>query len=208
MPKSTFTNLPQEKKDRIIDAAIDEFANNNYHKASITNIIEKANIASGSFYQYFENKEDVFRYLINIVGQRKLDYLDQEIMQRPDEINFFVLLKKLYQGGLEFAKDNPRLLSIGNNVVNNNCEVCNKIMEDLKPQSDEFFKRLIRLGIKRGDLKEDIDVEFTAKFLTNINYSLSDYFYTKEGLNENAMVPVEALIEIIKDGIKPKRGGD
>lgn len=208
MPRSTFNNLPQKKKDRIIDAAIDEFANNNYHKASITNIIEKADIASGSFYQYFENKEDLFRYLINIVGQRKLDYLDHEIMQRPDEINFFELLKKLYQGGLDFAKENPRLLSIGNNVVNNNCEVCNKIMEELKPQSNEFFKRLIKLGIKRGDLKEDIDIEFTAKFLTSINYSLSDFFYTEKGLNENAMVPVEALIEIIKEGIKPKRGDD
>lgn len=204
MPKSTFFNLDQNKKDRIIEAAIDEFAANSFHKASITNIIKNAEIASGSFYQYFEGKEDLYRYLLDILVERKLKYLDQVVMSNPNELSFFNFLRKLYQGGIEFAKENPRLVSIGKNLMNNNCEVCKKIREQQKPQSEEFFKNILKQAIETGDVKEDIDPELTAKFLTSINYSLSDFIYTEDGLNENVMDTINELINIIENGIKNK----
>lgn len=204
MPKSTFFNLDQNKKDRIIEAAIDEFAANSFHKASITNIIKNAEIASGSFYQYFEGKEDLYRYLLDILVERKLEYLDQVVMSNPNELSFFNFLRKLYQGGIEFAKENPRLVSIGKNLMNNNCEVCKKIREQQKPQSEEFFKNILKQAIETGDVKEDIDPELTAKFLTSINYSLSDFIYTEDGLNENVMDTINELINIIENGIKNK----
>ena len=59
MPKETFLNLPEEKRNRILDAAIQEFAANPYDVASISNIVRKVGIAKGSFYQYFEDKKDL-----------------------------------------------------------------------------------------------------------------------------------------------------
>ena len=65
MPHSTFLNLPEEKKTRIIDASVKEFLNRQYEKASINKIIKSANIPRGSFYQYFENKEDLYFYCLS-----------------------------------------------------------------------------------------------------------------------------------------------
>lgn len=206
MPKKTFFNLNEEKKNKIIEAAIDEFAANSFHKASVTNIIDKSDIASGSFYQYFEDKEDLFRYIIQIIMKRKLDYIDQEILKSPDKLSFFELLRKLYKGGIAFAQENPGLVSIGDNLTNSNCEVCNQIMEESKPQSVEFFKTILENAIQKGDVREDIDPEFTARFLTRINISLGDFIYTDEGLDEDIMEIIEVLINIIENGIKAKRG--
>lgn len=64
MPKQTFYNLPEEKRERLIDAAIDEFTIHSLREASITNIIKQAEIPRGSFYQYFEDLDDLFFYLI------------------------------------------------------------------------------------------------------------------------------------------------
>ena len=61
MPKETFMNLPDVKKNKIIRAAKKEFERVPYEQASIKNIVEDANIARGSFYQYFESKEDLLR---------------------------------------------------------------------------------------------------------------------------------------------------
>lgn len=61
MPKETFLKLPQEKKEKIIKAAKDEFKRAPLEQASIKNIVENAGIARGSFYQYFESKEDLMR---------------------------------------------------------------------------------------------------------------------------------------------------
>ena len=61
MPKETFVKLPEEKKDKIIKAAKIEFARVPFEQTSIKNIVEDADIARGSFYQYFESKEDLLR---------------------------------------------------------------------------------------------------------------------------------------------------
>ena len=58
MPKSTFYNLNNEKREKIEKALKNEFTRNTFEKASISNIIEEAQIPRGSFYQYFEDKED------------------------------------------------------------------------------------------------------------------------------------------------------
>lgn len=50
----------QGNKERdILTAAIDVFAQHGYHKAKISQIAEKANVAAGSIYIYYKNKEDL-----------------------------------------------------------------------------------------------------------------------------------------------------
>ena len=53
MPQATFFNLPDDKKNLIIAAALDEFSSASYDTA-INQICKKSNIAKGSFYQYFK----------------------------------------------------------------------------------------------------------------------------------------------------------
>ncbi|MCM3728254.1 TetR/AcrR family transcriptional regulator [Neobacillus cucumis] len=86
MPKITFINLPEEKKQTLIAAMKKEFSRVPLYGASISNIVKSANIPRGSFYQYFEDKEDAFFFLLN----------DLVIHIRN---NFIVLLKK-YDGDL------------------------------------------------------------------------------------------------------------
>ena len=57
MPKQTFFNLPEEKRNHIIEVSIDEFAKAPYQNISINHLIKSMNIPTGSFYQYFEDKK-------------------------------------------------------------------------------------------------------------------------------------------------------
>jgi AcrR family transcriptional regulator len=65
MPKDTFFNLPADKRALIRDVAISEFARYSYDAASINRMVAEAGIAKGSFYQYFEDKRDLFLYLMH-----------------------------------------------------------------------------------------------------------------------------------------------
>ncbi|MDP4085960.1 MAG: TetR family transcriptional regulator [Bacillota bacterium] len=65
MPKPTFFNLSMEKQELLINAAKKEFSRVPLYDASISNIIKDAGIPRGSFYQYFEDKEDIFFFLID-----------------------------------------------------------------------------------------------------------------------------------------------
>lgn len=66
MPTDTFLKLPEEKRKKIIDAGKYEFSRVSLEEASIKNIAENAEIARGSFYQYFTSKEDLLSYILEI----------------------------------------------------------------------------------------------------------------------------------------------
>lgn len=77
MPSKTFHNLKCEKKENLIRFAMTEFSNNLYPKVSINKIIQNAGISRGSFYMYFEDKEDLFLYLIQL-HTKKLNQIVKE----------------------------------------------------------------------------------------------------------------------------------
>lgn len=83
MPSKTFLNLSQEKKNKILKAANKEFARVPIEQVSIKNIVEDAGIARGSFYQYFEDKEDLFDYIMKI----KMGNMENKLNQMIEKEN-------------------------------------------------------------------------------------------------------------------------
>lgn len=77
MPKETFHNLDADKQERIMLAARKEFSAHPLQEASIAKIIKMAGISRGSFYQYFEDKEDLYYYFFQTLrkdSQQTLEY--------------------------------------------------------------------------------------------------------------------------------------
>ncbi|HKU37630.1 MAG TPA: helix-turn-helix domain-containing protein, partial [Polyangiales bacterium] len=64
MPTSTFFALPAERRDRLVREAIREFSERSYAEASLSQIAVRSRIPKGSFYQYFEGKLDLYRWLL------------------------------------------------------------------------------------------------------------------------------------------------
>lgn len=64
---ANFENLPEEKKKRIIEACMEEFAHNGYDKASTNNIVKKAGISKGAIFHYFGNKKNLYLYILDYV---------------------------------------------------------------------------------------------------------------------------------------------
>ncbi len=104
MPKETFFHLTDEKKGRIMSAAKKEFSRVPLNEASIARIIKDAEIPRGSFYQYFEDKEDLYFYYFQSMRRNSQQEL-QQAMQEADgdlfrgiEIYFYKLVKEVLHG--------------------------------------------------------------------------------------------------------------
>lgn len=89
MPKQTFFNLPEEKRNHIIEVSIDEFAKAPYQNISINHLIKSMNIPTGSFYQYFEDKKDLYFYILSF-------YIDGILEESIQEDKKFDLLNSDY----------------------------------------------------------------------------------------------------------------
>ena len=64
MPTENFYKLDKEKRQKIVESMKKEFSRVSFHEASINKIVEDAGISKGSFWVYFESKEEAIEYLI------------------------------------------------------------------------------------------------------------------------------------------------
>ncbi len=94
MPSNTFLNLPEDKQNRLMDAASREFSAKPYNEASINKIIQEAGIPRGSFYMYFQDKEELFRYLVHGYMEQLLMVLEESLLRESGDV--FAALRALF----------------------------------------------------------------------------------------------------------------
>ena len=105
LPKETFLKLSKEKQQKVINAAKKEFARAPIENVSIKNIVEEADIARGSFYQYFESKEDLLIYILRENSEKLNTKLKDKVKETNGDI--FKLYIFLYDSMIEEFTNNP-----------------------------------------------------------------------------------------------------
>ena len=86
MPSTTFYNLPAEKRERLLSAARAEFARVPYEDASVNRMIRAAGIPRGSFYMYFTDKEELFRFLMETYSGMLSDWMGAQLAQNGGDL--------------------------------------------------------------------------------------------------------------------------
>ena len=203
MPKQTFFNLPDSKQQRIMKAAINEFAVHPYLKTSINRIIEKADISKGSFYQYFNNKKDLYKYIIEQASEEKIQFLNNRLKDYQD-YNFFKMLRELFIVSIQFKNEYPLYSEIGDRLLNGaNDALKEEIYTESRPRSNEFFEKILKSAVKKGEIDPAVDIEFTAYMLTDFSMSIVNYFFEKHNPDnlEEIMDYVDKMLYIMKNGI-------
>ena len=107
MPTSTFYNLPKDKKNRVINAAIDEFIRVENGEVIIKNIINQAGIPRGGFYQYFESREDLVDYIM----KNRMFKDEQDFVKKIQEVDGDILIafEKFFSNTIS-GKNKDRLI--------------------------------------------------------------------------------------------------
>lgn len=112
MPTSTFFNLNDLKRAKLLQAAEKEFARAPLSQASIANIVKLAGISRGSFYQYFDGKEDAFYYLLKLHTDKRRAYFlkllqekDGDLMASMDQVFRTMLIELSEEEHLQFLKN-------------------------------------------------------------------------------------------------------
>lgn len=209
MPKDTFINLPDEKRKLIEDAALDEFATWGYDNASINRIVAQTGIAKGSFYQYFEDKKDLLKHLVNKITQQKMEYVSP-VLLNPHRHDFFTMLKDLYRSGLMFAKESPDAALLGNAIYKNKEHpIYSEIIAEGMAGQKDFFSGLLEGAIARGEVRPDIHTRFVAHVLLSLTVSVFEYYFeeVKGGdfnmhrIEDDVMDIVDMTLDFIKNGI-------
>lgn len=103
MAKQTFLNLNEVKQKKIIDALKKEFSRVPLKDALVSNIVKEAGIPRGSFYQYFDNIDDAFYYLVSEYSTKIKKYLLDDLVKNNGDI--IMSYRHLYTYILDMIED-------------------------------------------------------------------------------------------------------
>ena len=213
MPSQTFFNLPENKRQVIIDCAIAEFAAYDYDTASISNVVKQAKIAKGSFYQYFENKEELYLYLIDLAAQAKAAFLKQA--KAPTvEADFFSHLHWVFSTGIQFKLRHPKLSQIVNRLTFGDTPLREKVLQKSREASNDYLLELVIRGQQQGDVDSDLDPHLAVYAIQSLSNGLAHLIPQRLGTEADLLassfpadVNIEALEDIFDDVIRLLKQG-
>lgn len=173
MPKKTFLNLEGKKRKQITDAFLREFAVRYFDEASISMVVKQLGIAKGSVYQYFDDKLDIFTYLISECSAVKQRYTAS--VDRKDYPDFWAYFRALYEKGYLFDADNPLhshfLHKLSQNLSSPSVK---KLYNELLEQVVRAFEYMVEYEMKEGLFRSDLPVRTLGFLLYKIGSGVQE----------------------------------
>lgn len=84
--KTPKTRRGRETREKLLNAAEAEFGERGFSEASIASITQRAGVALGTFYVYFESKEEIFRALVSYMGDLTRQWVSERVAESPDRL--------------------------------------------------------------------------------------------------------------------------
>ena len=211
MPKQTFLNLPEEKRERILSCATTEFAQRGHDAASISRIVEAAGIAKGSFYQYFEDKDDLFLYIVNTrIGSIKLQTFERE-SARLAEMNLSEFLRHVSKTQLREFGAHPELMKISMDLLRlpPDAPLYKKLMHTIKAATNTYFLPIIRQEIEQGEIDSRVNAHLLNFMLMGMA-QYQHYMFNSGAASDFDEALIDNMIEdldyILTNGIYTEKG--
>ncbi|KEI78470.1 TetR family transcriptional regulator [Clostridium botulinum A2 117] len=185
-------NIPKDKKEAILEAALEEFAIGGYENASTNKIVEKAGISKGLLFHYFGNKKGLFIYVYNYY----FEFLKRELYIKVDtkERDILERVKKWTMIKMELIDKYPGVFMLFIKSTLNMPKDIKSTLEKIQSKERKEAYENFLSNIDYSKFKENIDIQKCLKILM---WTLEKYGEEYIIFNIN-----EPLLEINKDNIK------
>lgn len=172
--KEAFERATDERKEKILEVGIKEFASKGYEKANINIIAKKAEISIGLMYKYFSTKEDLFITCIQR-GMSILDDAVDEILQSDDKL--IVKAEKLIRTTCQLSQRDANYVKLYNEITSErDSEKAMEFAKAIEGETSRKYVKCITDALAKGDVRQDMDPRLFAFFLDNLLTSLQFSF--------------------------------
>ena len=211
-----FERIPAEKRTRILETAMEEFALCGYENANTNTIAKKAGISVGSLYQYFVSKEDLFlttvKYCSGLINETL-----EDIMQQEEDI--LLKVEKVLRAIQKHSREHRSMSHLYNEMTtNSNSELMLQSVDEIEGMTSRMYTDLVRRLQKEGEVRRDCDPGIFAFLLDNLFMSLQfsyacEYYakrfalYAGEDVFHRDDYVVEQTLKFVKGAFtEPKNG--
>lgn len=200
-----------------MDILLEEFSENDYKSVSVSRIVKRAEIAKGSFYQYFEDKKACYLYLIQLGMDERMAFMNQA-PPPEQELDTFEYLRWLMNAGTQFEFSSPQLARIGYRAVFDDVPLPEETLKVIRGGTKDFFFQQVQQGIQQGYIKADIDPNIAAFIFNAVFTNLGQYLMERfeiqpddllqkggQAFNQNtAQKAMNQVINILEHGLRKR----
>jgi AcrR family transcriptional regulator len=180
---------------RVLEAAALEFGQRGYHEAAITGITQRAGVALGTFYTYFESKEEVFRALVRDMSQATRQHVAEAVKDAPDRMAAERIGLEAFIG---FVRAHPELYRI--------IEESQFVAEDVYRQHyltfAEGYSRNLDAAVGKGEIASGESEPHAWALI-----GMSVFLGMRYGIWDRDLTPAQvadAAIQLVSEGLRKR----
>ena len=194
------TNKDRPKYQQIIQAALEVIAENGYHASQVSKIAKKANVADGTIYLYFKNKEDI---LISVFRERMGQFIHKIKNAIEDKETASEKLLTLIQMHYAQLTESPYLAKVTQlELRQSKPELRGEINKVLKSYLD-VIDSIIEHGIKEKEIRDDIHPRLMRQMIFGtIDETVTTWVMKNE--RYNLLDQVEDVHSLLLNGLTKK----
>jgi AcrR family transcriptional regulator len=194
--KAPRTERGRKTLRRLLEAAAKEFGERGYHEAAINGITARAGVALGTFYTYFESKEEVFRALVRDMSRATRAHVAEAVRDAPDRLSAERMGLTAF---IAFTRAHPELYRI----IEEAQFVARDVYREHYLTFADGYRRNLAAAGERGEIVKGPD-ELRAWALIGMSVFLG----MRYGVWDTDLSPSEVAdraIDLVADGLR-KRG--
>ncbi|WP_068785705.1 TetR/AcrR family transcriptional regulator [Paenibacillus phocaensis] len=175
MPKNTFFRLDEARREEISNRAMHLFVDHLYEDITMKMVLESLSMHPGTFYRYFEDKDDLYCLLIRNVTQKRAAYFNNS---HEDSLFQFFLTGLLGNvNGIVTEPLNELEIKLTETLLYIPENILLKIyLNVLKGESFPLIKGILRRMRVDGYLRPDIDDDLISFMFESMQFNLVMFF--------------------------------
>jgi len=195
---------PNNIREFIGDVAKELFSHFGFKKTSMDDIAQKAQVAKGTIYNYFKNKEDLIQYVMRKEGETLISKIKEVILNKPTpQLKFremiIIKIKFIKELRLLFSathKTKMEILPIALEIF----PVIEDVVNEMNSKEMDIVEGILEEGVKSSVFRT-VNIPDTARvmMLTMKGFELE---WGVEVDIEKAIAELDSILEIIFKGLE------
>jgi AcrR family transcriptional regulator len=195
--KTPRTERGRKTLRRVLEAAAAEFGERGYHEAAITGITQRAGVALGTFYTYFESKEEVFRALVRDMSQATRQHVAEAVRDAPDRLTAERLGLEAFIGFVRQHRELYRIIEEAQFVAHD-------VYREHYLTFAEGYRRNLAAARARGEIADGADEPRAWALI-----GMSVFLGMRYGIWDEDLSPAEVAevaINLVSEGLRKREG--
>jgi AcrR family transcriptional regulator len=202
-------NGPRSRKGaktraRLVEAAKEVFEKSGFLNARVSDIAEQAGLSHGSFYHYFDSKDEVFREVAEAVEDQLSAPLGSVILDPNSNATPPERIREAVHRHMESYRDEARIMGVIEQVYRYDDQVKAARMERHKRYNEQVVRAIAQLQ-RRGLADPDLDPEIAASVMGAMTSRFPELWFVEGRLDCDFEEGVEQLTRMLINALGLKQ---